>query len=68
METVLKGVSEGCSFIFIQPFVLQFSVQRYELSQEASVWKNPAFLLHTASRGEKAVVVMNHEVGQDQRS
>lgn len=37
-------------FWLIQPFILQFSVQGYKLSQEASVRENPAFLLHTACR------------------
>lgn len=40
-------------FWLIQPFILQFSVQGYKLSEEASVWENPAFLLHTAYRGQK---------------
>lgn len=56
------------SFCLIQPFVLQFSVQGYKLSQEAPVWENPAFLLHTACRGQKTEVVMNHQVGKDQGS
>lgn len=47
----------------MQSFALQFLVKGYKLSQEASVWKDPAFLLHTAHRGQKTQVVMNHQVG-----
>lgn len=47
---------------------LEFSVQCYKLFQEASVGKNPAFLLHAADSGQETVMLMNHQVGQDHRS
>lgn len=50
-------------FWLIEAFVLQFLVQGYKLSQKASVWENPAFLLHMAYRGQKTEVVVNHQVG-----
>ncbi len=56
------------SFCLIQPVILQFVIQGYKLSQKASVWENPAFLLHAAHRGQKTEVVMNHQVGKDQCS
>lgn len=82
METVLHGVNEDfcslredssmdacCSFCLLsRPSLQQFSVQGYKLSQEASVWENPSFLLHTAHRGQETEVVMNHQEGQDQCS
>lgn len=82
METVLHGVNGDvyslredsatdacCSFCLLsRPFLPQSSVQGDKLSQEASVWENPAFLLHTAHRGQKTEVVANHQEGQDQRS
>lgn len=81
MEKVLRAVSEDIDFCRLRqdrskgflahrvvPFVLQFSVQGSELLQKASVGENPAFLLHTAYRGQKSEVVTNHQVGEDQRS
>lgn len=47
--------------------VLQLSVQGDELLHEASVWKNPAFLLHAAHRRQESAAMVNHQVGQDQR-
>lgn len=43
--------------------MLQFLVEAYKLSQEASVRENPALLLHTTYRGQQAEVMMNHQVG-----
>ena len=62
MDSLNGIVSCFVLFWLSQPFALQFSVQANKLSQEASVGENPAFLLHTAYRGQKTVVMMNHQV------